>query len=143
MDTPSPSLVQTLPLCQLCGPRFSLWAFFLTASCKKTLIYLWNFSGTSFFASASDFATFSSSFQISYSSATLFTSIVFYLFCFYLFFPCLFLLLLSCLLFCFFLSLLLPPWFSLLWSPLLSTFLWTPCHLYLSCLPVNLRIVAS
>ena len=52
----------------------------------KTLIHLWNFSGTSFFISASDFAVFSFSFQISQSSTTLFTFIVFSFF--YFFFYC-------------------------------------------------------
>ena len=51
----------------------------------KTLIYLWNFSGTNFLASTSDFAISSSSSQISYSSATFFTSIVFSFFCFFFF----------------------------------------------------------
>ena len=48
---------------------------------SKTLIYLWNFSETSFFASTSDFTTSSSLFQISHSSTTLFTSIVFFFIC--------------------------------------------------------------
>ena len=48
----------------------------------KTLIRLWNFSGTNFFASASDFAAFSSSSHISHSSATLFISTVFFSLCF-------------------------------------------------------------
>ena len=43
----------------------------------KIWIHLWNFSRTSFLAFASDFAVSSSSSQISHSSATLFTSIVF------------------------------------------------------------------
>ena len=51
----------------------------------KTLIYLWNFSGTSFLASVSDFATSSSSSHISYSSTTFFPSITFSFFCFFCF----------------------------------------------------------
>ena len=49
------------------------------------LIYLWNCSGTNFLASASDFAAFSSSSQISHSSAILFSSIVLSLFSFFFF----------------------------------------------------------
>jgi len=49
----------------------------------KTLIYLWNFSGTSFFASVSDFATFSFSSYISHSSDTFFISIVLFFFVFF------------------------------------------------------------
>ena len=52
----------------------------------KILIHLWNFSGTHFFASSSNLAVSSSLFQISHSSATLFTSIVFSFFGFF-FFP--------------------------------------------------------
>ena len=52
----------------------------------KTLIHLWNFSGTHFFASSSNLAVSSFLFQISHSSATLFTSIVFSFFDFF-FFP--------------------------------------------------------
>ena len=53
----------------------------------KTLIHLWNFSETNFFASASDFAASSSSFQIFYSSTIFFTSIIFFSAFFSLFFP--------------------------------------------------------
>ena len=60
----------------------------------KTLIYLWNFSRTNFFASTSDFTASSSLSQISYSSTTFFTSIIFSFFCFFfcfsVFFSCFF-----------------------------------------------------
>ena len=47
----------------------------------NTWIYVWNLSGTNFFASSSNFAaSFSSLFQISHSCTTLFTSIIFSLF---------------------------------------------------------------
>ena len=52
----------------------------------KTLIHLWNFSGTSFFASTSDLAASSSLSQISYSFTTFFTSIVLSCFCFFFLF---------------------------------------------------------
>ena len=48
----------------------------------KTLIHLWNFSRTKFFASASNFAASFSLSQISHSSATFLTSTVFPFFCF-------------------------------------------------------------
>ena len=51
----------------------------------KTLIHIWNFSGTSFLASVSNFTASSSSSQISYSLAILFTSISFSFFCFFSF----------------------------------------------------------
>ena len=54
----------------------------LLAFFPKTWIYLWNLWGTNFLASSSDFAVFSSSSQISHSSATFFTSIILFFFCF-------------------------------------------------------------
>ena len=33
--------------------------------------------------------------------------------------------------------------YPLLWPPLLSTFFWTSCHLYLHCFLVNLRIIVN
>ena len=56
-------------------------AFFL-----KTWIYLWNPWGTNFLASSSDFAIFTSPFQIFYSFATFFTSIIFFFLVFSSFF---------------------------------------------------------
>ena len=70
---------------------------------------------------------FSFLFQISYSFATFFTSIILLLFDFISFF----LYFLFHFSFFFFL-LFLPSWFFLLWSPLLSTFLQTSCYFYLS-----------
>ena len=105
----------------------------------KTLIYLWNFSGTSFLASLSDFAAFFFSSQISHSSATLFTSIVFSFFCFFFFcsaFPSHFFLYLF-----FFLFLL--SGFSLRWPLLFSILLQTSCYLYFSHLPIYFWIVPS
>ena len=48
----------------------------------KTLIHLWNFFGTSFFAPSSDLAASSSLSQIFHFSATLFTSTIFLSFSF-------------------------------------------------------------
>ena len=52
----------------------------------NTFIHLWNFSGTNFFTSTSDFAASSSSSHISHSSITFLTSTVLPFFCFFFFF---------------------------------------------------------
>ena len=68
------------------------WSYsFLMGICSlaflpKTWIHLWKHSGTSFLSFASDFATLSSSSQIFHFSANPFTSIVFPLLDFFLFF---------------------------------------------------------
>ena len=52
----------------------------------KIWIYLWDIRETNFLASSSDFAAFSSLFQISYSSVTFFTFIVCFFFSFFFLF---------------------------------------------------------
>ena len=109
-----------------------LIGIFSLAFFSKTLIHLWNYSGPNFFTSSSDLATFSSLSQISHSFTTFFISIIFYFF--YFFFFSFFFFLLFLFFLCLFLLLLLPLWFSLLWPPLLSTFIWAPCHYYMQTL---------
>ena len=89
----------------------------------------------------SNFAISFSLSQISYFFITLFIFIILY----FLFFLHLFihLSLSTIFLFLFLFFLFFPPWFFLFWSLLLFTFFRTPHHLYLSHIPVDLRIVAS
>ena len=92
--------------------------------------------------SLSDFAAFSFLFQIFYSSATFFTSIILSFFDFF-FFSLFFLFLLLTFFFSFlFFLLLLTLQFFLLWFLLLSILFWTPCYFYLPCSLVNFKIVA-
>ena len=115
MNIPFPSLVQTLPISQL----YSSISFLLQFYCLFLLI---------------------PNFPLFCHLLYFHCSFLFWFFLLFLFF------LLSLFFFSFlffFLLLSLLPWLPLLWFPLLSTFLWTPCHLYFSHSPINLRVVES
>ena len=65
---------------------YTFIGIFLLCFFSNTQIHLWNFSGTNFFTSSSDFTTSSFLFYISHHSATFFTFIILSLFGLFFFF---------------------------------------------------------